>query len=118
MRTALMLIATLVVASCATSESSERGGYSMSAGLGDPPPSEERTFSCPRSLSDCSAQAREYCGEAGYTRVRQPGHTGPSMENVGMGTMGQTRLPGREEVRARSGAEDPANRTMTVRCRR
>ena len=117
MRTAFVLAAALAVASCASSGSSERGEYSASLGPGDPPPTDERTFSCPRGMSDCRSQARDYCGEAGYRRVMTPGHTGPSQQNVGMGTIGQTGLPGREQVRERSGADNPENRTLTVRCK-
>ena len=118
MRIALLLIATVATASCSTSGSSERGSYSASSGFGAPPPREERTFSCPRSMSDCREQAESYCGEAGYTRVRTPSNMEADMAEVGMPRVGPGRT-GRSEqdVRNRVTIGDDANRTMTVRCK-
>ena len=118
MRTVLLLIATAAVSACA-SGSSERGEYSIQTGLGAPPPTEERTFYCPRSMSDCRAQANSYCGEHGYRRVRTPSNLQADMGEVGMARVG----PGRSgvtsgEVRDRAttigGDQD---RNLTVECR-
>ncbi len=91
----------------------------MSAGLGAPPPREERTFYCPQSMSDCRAQANSYCGEHGYRRVRTPSNLERDMADVGMPSVG----PGRSgvtagEVRNRSttiGGDQ--NRNLTVECK-
>ena len=118
MRTALILIATALTAACSTSGSSERGEYSVSSGFGSPPPSEERTFSCPRSMSDCRRQAESYCGEAGYSRVRTPTDLSADMAEAGMGSVGHGRTGRSEqEIRERATIGDDVNRTMTVRCK-
>ena len=119
MRTALLLVSTIILAACSTSGSSERGEYSVESGLGAPPPAEERTFSCPRSMSDCRSQAENHCGEAGYTRVRTPTDMSARMNEVGHARVGAGRAgTSPEEIRQRGGpVGDDVSRTMTVRCK-
>ena len=118
MRIALLLIAAVVTGACSTSGSSERGSYSASSGFGAPPPSEDRTFSCPRSMSDCREQAENYCGEAGYTRVRTPRNIQEDMADAGMPRVGHGRTGrSQQEVRERATIGDDMSRVMTVRCK-
>ena len=118
MKPALILVSTVVLAACSTSGSSERGEYSVQSGFGDPPPTEERTFSCPVSMSDCRRQAEAYCGEAGYSRIRTPRNLQADMAEVGTPRIGHGRTGRSEqEIRERATIGDDVNRTMTVRCK-
>lgn len=117
MRTALILVSAAVLAACSTSGSSERGEYSVESGFGAPPPTEERTFSCPRSLSDCRSQAEEYCRDVGYTRVRTPRSLEADMAESGMARVGVGGSHRQDQIRERATIGDDVNRTMTVRCR-
>ncbi len=118
MRTALLLISMAAISGCSTSGSSERGAYSVESGLGPPPPSEERTFYCPRSMSDCREQANSYCGEHGYRRVRTPSNLQADMGEVGMPRVGHGRTGvSAGEVRERTTIGDDVNRNLTVQCK-
>ena len=117
MRTALLLVSAAVLAACSTSGSSDRGEYSVESGMGAPPPAEERTFSCPVSMSDCRRQAEAYCGEAGYSRVRTPTNLQADMAAAGMPQVGQSGRLSQQQMRERATVGDDVNRTMTVRCK-
>lgn len=117
MRDVLILIGIVIlVAACASS--SERGAYTVSGTSGDTPEADEslRTFSCPKSLGDCFAMAKEHCGDAGYARVRQAGLTASEMASSGMSAYGSRQLT-TDEIRSRAQANNTHQTSMTVRCK-
>lgn len=106
------------LAGCATSSDGDGSGYSAGIGVGnnnavDLP---ERTFYCPESLGDCRDQAEAYCGELGYTRVREAGHTGGGITAGTMTSVGSSRSSSEIRRRAEIAADDDGS--MTVRCKK
>ena len=110
--------AVLTTSGCASSSDGESGGYSTGIGVGNNDAVElpERTFYCPESLSDCREQAEAYCGELGYTRVREAGHTGGGITAGTMTSVGTSRSSGEIRRRAEIAADDDGS--MTVRCKK
>ena len=111
---AAAIAAVLFLSGCAssTSKEGERGGYSAGMGIGESSgvSMPQQTFYCPQSMGDCIAQAKEYCGELGYRRIRKPG--GPSGDPMG-GFYG-----GDKDPRTRAQTASFGDGTMTVECKR
>lgn len=115
MKYVAVLVTIAALSACASE--SERGGYSTgaSAGASRAANQSEQTFNCPNSFGDCTRMAREYCGEAGYTRVRAPGHTVGGMGTAAGPSVGRTRSP--NEIRRRTEIAGGDDGTLTVRCK-
>ena len=115
MRRFLLLAGVAALTAC--SNSIEHGGYEIAGGSGTAAKSDDEihTFTCPETPNDCIKLAKQQCGEAGYSRVRTPGHTGihtgaHSMRSVNVGRSNS-------EIRRRADMATVDTSTMSVRCK-
>ena len=109
-----IVFAAMALSACASDSS--RGDYSLGGGTGTARANQsERTFHCPDSPIDCRKMAKDYCGNAGYTRLLQPGR--PDRGDRGAtGHLG-TGTSNADNVRRRVAAAGAGDDSWTVRCK-
>ena len=115
-KTLFLLASVAALAACA--ETTEQGEFELGASLGGASTADKdvQTFYCPESPSDCRKMAKEHCGDAGYARVREPGHTGSGMEGAYGGPVTANRS--QSDIRRRAGIDSTDSDTLSVRCKK